>query len=144
MIKLEIPGLPPSANHAYFNLPGGGRGLAKEGKKYKRETLSHIVRSYPALLATVRMNEPYFLYIRLYFEDVQNKGWPNKAETRYKTLDASNRVKLLEDTVKDACGIDDAQHMMLMVEKRQGAPKTEIFLWNLQEEVPPIGELLRL
>lgn len=144
MIKFEIPSLPMSTNHAYFNNPRGGRTLTKEGRRYKLEVTSHIVRTYPAALATVRVNEPYFVYIRLYFEDIENKGWPKETQTRYKNHDVSNRVKLVEDAVKDACGIDDSQHMMVLEEKRQGAPKTEVFLWNLQEEVPPLGELLRL
>ena len=143
MLHIQIPSLPPSSNHAYFNLKGG-RSLTKEGKKYKTETTTHIARSYPFELAQIRQNEPYVLYIRLYFDKLENDDWPKKSKSRYKTVDASNRVKLLEDCVKDACGIDDAQHMIVIVEKRLGTPATEVFLWNMQEEVPPLGELLAL
>jgi len=144
MIHMRIPGLPPSANHAYFNRAGGGRSLTKEGQKYKNETVSYIARSYPLMIAKVRQNEPYVVYFRLHFDRLETKDWPKKTKNRYKTLDASNRIKLLEDCVKDACGIDDSQHMIVIVEKRQGPPLTEVFLWNTQEEVPPIGELLAL
>lgn len=144
MIHITLLGIPLSSNHAYFNHPRGGRALTKEGKKYKVETTTYIARAYPAALATIRKNEPYCVYFRLYIPDVENSGWPKKAENRYKTLDVSNRVKLLEDALKDACGIDDSQHFIVIVEKRPGQPKTEIFMWNLQEEVPPIGELVRL
>jgi Holliday junction resolvase RusA-like endonuclease len=145
MIKLEIPSIPPSVNHAYYTNPWGGRSLSNEGRKYKRETVARIVQSYPTALAKIRKNAPYFIYIRFYFETVENKGWPKKTETRYKSIDVTNRVKLLEDALKDACGIDDSQHMMVLEEKRQGVPeRTEVFLWNLQEEHPPIVDLLRL
>lgn len=144
MIRFDIPGLPPSANNAYANMRGGGRILTPEGRAYKTETRSFITRTYPFQVAQVRQNEPYVLYVRLHFDNIENDGWPKKAKSRYKTIDASNRVKLLEDCVKDACGVDDAQHMIVIVEKRLGAPFTNVFLWNMQEEVPPIGDLLAL
>lgn len=146
MLLFKLEGLPPSANHAYFNLPRGGRTLSTAGRRYKKETTTFIARTYPRELATMRMNEPYCVYFRLFFEQdgILNKTWPKEAKSRYKTVDVSNRVKLLEDALKDACGLDDSQNFIIIVEKREGNPATEIRLWNMQEEVPPIGELLRL
>lgn len=157
MISISIPGVPPSSNHAYTNIPGkviktkkgvmkvpGGRVLSEEGQKYKKETISYIVRRYPKEMKFFQPDTPYAVYIRLYFPEIQNKGWPKKAENRYKTLDASNRVKLLEDSLKDAGGIDDSQHMFVFVEKRQGQEKTEVFAWNLDKEATPFDDFMQL
>jgi Holliday junction resolvase RusA-like endonuclease len=141
---MDVATVPPSTNHAYFNNRFGGRSPTAEHKTYKRETIAHLARSYPRELATIHPNTPYLLYFRVYLEATENAGWPKKAKFRYKSHDASNCIKLLEDALKDVAGIDDSQHMVVVIEKRQGKPRTEIFMWNLQEEVPPIGGLLGL
>ena len=145
MIALAIPSLPPSSNHAYVNNGFGGRMLSKQGKAYKLETTSHLIRTYPSELRFFEKNVPYFVYARFYFNDIENKGYPAKTKNRYKHLDASNRTKLFEDALKDAAGIDDSQHMLVLVEKRQGDPeRTEVFAWRLDNERTPIDDLIGL
>ncbi len=140
MIRMHVPSIPLSANHAYFNNPRGGRTLKTEGKKYKAETTSFLAQNFPAELTKVKPDIPYFCYVRFYFEAIENKN----GKTRYKTIDTSNRLKLFEDCLKDACGIDDAQYLIWALEKRQGEAKTEVFMWDLEGEATPIDELLRL
>lgn len=144
MISLSVPSIPPSANHAYFNNRNGGRTLAPAGKKYIRETKTHLVQNFPYALNTIRPDRAYLVYFRIYFESITNKLWPKEAKTRYKTIDASNRIKLLEDALKEACGIDDAQHLMVVIEKKEGPPLTEIFIWNLEEEATPLDAIRSL
>lgn len=145
MISLSLPTIPPSSNHAYINIRGGGgRTLGPAGKKYIRETKVHLAQNFPQLLMHVRPNVAYAVYFRIYFPEIFNMGWPDSAKTRYKTVDASNRVKLLEDALKAACGIDDAQNLLVLVEKRQGPPLTEIFIWNLEMEATPLDALRNL
>ena len=144
MIYLELPWLPPSSNHAYMNTGFGGRTLSKEGQRFKRETTAHFVREYPHVLKGFQKDTPYGIYVRFWFDTIVNKGWPEKAKERYKRFDASNRLKLLEDALKDAAGIDDSQHLLVLVEKRQGKERTEVFAWNLDEEVTPFDAFIRL
>lgn len=141
MIRMNVPSTPPSSNNAYFNLRSGGRVLTTAGKKYKAETTSHLARAYLHELKQILPDVPYFCYVRFFFEAIENK---EGAKTRYKKLDTSNRIKLFEDCLKDVCGIDDAQFLIWMLEKRQGEEKTEVFMWNMEEEVLPIDGLIRL
>ena len=154
MLRIDLVGVPPSSNHAYVELPPivrgkkiipRGRRLTVEGARYKLETTTFIVRNYPTQLAQILPNEPLFLYVRFFFDAIYNKGYPKTAETRYKKIDVTNRVKLLEDCVKDACGIDDSQNELVLLEKRQGPDATVVFIWNLdREDAPELDELTRL
>ena len=138
MIKLSLDGLPPSSNHAYFNLPKGGRALTREGKKYINETKTHFVQAFPRQMTFFKPNRPYLVAIRFYFKEVENAGWfKGKADSRYKKLDVGNRLKLLEDCLKDAAGTDDSQHFRIVLDKQQGKERTEIWVWDLEEEETP-------
>jgi Holliday junction resolvase RusA-like endonuclease len=140
VIELHLPNIPISSNHAYVNVRGGGRALSTEGKKYKNETTSWLARTFPHELKQILPDVPYFCYVRFYFETIENKS----GKTRYKRLDTSNRLKLFEDCLQDVCGIDDAQYLIWMIEKRQGEERTELFMWNMEKEELPIADLLRL
>jgi len=138
MIHLSIDGIPPSANNAYFNLPSGGRTLSKAGKKYINETKIHLVQAFPKEMMFFKPNRPYLAIFRFYFEKVENAGWfKGTAESRYKKLDVGNRLKLLEDCLKDAAGIDDSQHIRVVLDKQQGKERTEIWVYDLEEEETP-------
>jgi Holliday junction resolvase RusA-like endonuclease len=145
MIHFCIPGLPPSANHAYFNLPHGGRSLTKEGEKYKNETKALLAQKYSKDLKYFVQNEPYLVFIRFKFSSLQNATWGKKngANTRYKRTDVSNRVKLLEDVLKDVTAVDDSHTMTLVTQKVEGSPEcTDVFIWNSNQEESPFDELL--
>jgi hypothetical protein len=149
MLCFRINGVPPTVNHAYFNLPRGGRTLSKEGKKYKVETAAYLVRTYPAELQQLKKNVAYGVAIKLYFEKILNDTWPEKAESRYKRIDASNRIKLLEDAFITAAGTDDSQHLLVAVTKAQvewGGENTILCIWDIEKEglLPnDLGEYLR-
>jgi hypothetical protein len=147
VIHLVIQGLPPSANNAYFNLRGGGRTLATAGKKFKNETKAYLTRKYVQEMRKFVPNEPYLVYVRFYFKTLQNGTWGKAkgAESRYKKTDASNRIKLLEDVLKDVTGVDDSNTMALVLEKRLlvgPEEKTEVFIWNLDREESPFDAVL--
>lgn len=138
MIHFVLDGLPPSANNAYFNLPKGGRVLSKAGRKYIAETKDLLARKYMKELTFFKKDVPYLVFFRFYLAAVQNSGWATgKAESRYKRIDVTNRVKLLEDCLKEVAGIDDSQHMRVVLDKQQGAERTEVWVWNLEEEETP-------
>jgi hypothetical protein len=134
MIMMELPWLPPSANHAYFNLPRGGRALTAKGKKFKAESAAYLVRNYHMSLIMFEKNKPYGVAIGLFSPDLENATWPEKAATRYKRFDAGNRLKLIEDVLADVSGIDDSQHLTVLVGKFKGPEKTVILSWSMMEE----------
>lgn len=135
MIRMEVPWLPPSANTAYFNLPQGGRTLTKKGKKFKKETGVHLIRNYSEQLMMFEKNKPYCIAMRFFFPNLQNKTWPEKASTRYKKIDTSNRVKLLEDVLADVADTDDSHYMTLLLGKSQGPEKVIIWAWGPEDSV---------
>lgn len=158
MITLYHPGLPPSANNAYVNLPHGGRRLSKEGEKYKNETISYFSRTYRRELMTIKPNTPYLMVMTFYFDRIENEGWATgAAKTRYKKFDATNRPKLLEDVLKDAAGIDDSQNLDVYLRKRavkdcpvhhgsaivQLQEHVDIMIWDLEKEANPFDGVLR-
>lgn len=161
MITLYHPGLPPSLNNAYINLPRGGRRLSKAGEKYKHETIAYLARNYRLELMTFKKNTPYLMVMSFYFEHIENAGWATGvAKSRYKIFDATNRPKLLEDVLKDAAGIDDSQNLDVYLRKRAVAQcqiqargstpahvclgeHVDIMVWDLEKEANPFDAALR-
>lgn len=135
MISISMTGLPPSANHAYFNLPRGGRVLSKEGKGYKTSVSSFVTQHHQKDIRDVKKNWPYGLAIKLTFKDLYNETWPGKAANRYKKVDVSNRIKLLEDALVDSLGIDDSQMIAVLVMKEVGQVEmTHVVVWDYETE----------
>lgn len=139
MIHIHVPSVPISMNAAYTNQRGGkGRVLTKKGKKYKLETTTYLTRSYPAELQFFRPDVPYALFVHFVFADettLLNKGYPEKAKTRYKKLDVGNRLKLFEDALADATGCDDSQHWIVALSKTVGeSDATHLWAWNMEDE----------
>ncbi len=145
MIHLSFPGLPPSVNNLYqdtFFRAGGKlmsrRSLTDEGKRFKKETLAYIVKKYQPGLRFFKKNVPYVFYYRFVVQEIENKTWPKSAENRYKKFDASNLVKVLEDVIVEASGIDDSNYLTVVSEKRKGPKEeTHIWIWNIEEEGCP-------
>lgn len=143
MIHIAIPGVPLSSNHAYFHVTSGKgkkkitkRVLTEAGRKYKTETTSYIVKHYPQELTMFKPNTPYGYIIQIFFPNMLNKGWPETAKTRYKKFDVTNRVKLLEDAIVKAIGIDDCNFLSTRSDKAEGPEYTHIWMWNMEEECP--------
>jgi hypothetical protein len=72
----------------------------------------------------------YEMHLKLYFERLENPGWfeafkkgarkgERKATTRYKRIDADNRVKFLQDSMASVLGIDDCQIFRAIPEKHE-------------------------
>ena len=143
MICLRVPGIPPSSNQAYFNNRYGGRTLSDKGRAYKNETLSYLAMTYPKQLKLLVPDVPYLLYACFYLEAIENK---KKDKTRYKRMDTSNRLKLFEDCLKDAGGIDDSQFLWVVMGKRlaTNGEETVATLWNLEKERINIDDVTSL
>lgn len=145
MIRLELPWLPPSSNHAYMNNGFGGRTLSKDGRAFLVTTKAHLAQKYPREMMLFKPNKPYLIAIRFAFKQLENSGFAKgKAESRYKRFDGGNRTKLLEDALKDAGGIDDSQTMVSLWQKAQSDREhTVIWAWSLEEESTPLDDFLK-
>ena len=147
MIHMRIPSVPITTNRAYITVHNK-RILSKEGQKYKTETKTFIARNYPSQLAISSNEHQYAVLIRVTFKKdaLFCKGFETgKAESRYKKLDATNRIKLLEDALSEATGIDDQQNFVFTAVKdwSENNEFTDVWVWQRQVESNPIDEFLR-
>lgn len=153
MLHITLDGLPPTTNHAYVTVKkrvgkkiASIRTLSSAGRKYKKEVLAYLAKTYVRELAQVKSNEPYGVFFMFHLGTLENKTWPDKAATRYRRTDADNRVKLLADTLVDAMGLDDSHLLFNLCGKTQavGEEYTEAFIWNLDREASPFDNFMDL
>lgn len=140
--------LPPTSNNIYFNQPGGGRSLTTEARSWKRRAIGEVVRQGKiGLQEAFDYERKYWLELHFFFEAVINKGWnefykrgpkkgQRKAQSKWKKMDLSNRVKLVEDAVKGATGVDDSctfAHFLLK-DCDPDNPRVEVALFTIKED----------
>ena len=160
MIYFQSPFFPPSYNNSYFTIivtskGGNGRGhkvpkqvLTDEGRKFKREFKTWLAKNHHDVLRFFDSSPSgeYEVLTKLYFKKVYNAGWPIKAATRHTKVDVTNRVKILEDAIVEACGHDDSQHFSFSVTKAAAPsdvePFFELWAWNTGIEHGPISAFL--
>lgn len=127
-----VPFLPPSSNKIYEPAwvtgkpkPKGVR-LTTAAGRFKIKAMQHIQQKGRTALIHLREDVPYELHLAVFFDKVENKTWvddPNgktakgKDRRRFKKIDVSNRVKLIEDTTADAVGLDDCHNFRIVLEK---------------------------
>lgn len=145
MIYLCLPGIPPSANNAYLTV-NHMRVLTKGGRKYKNELKSYVARHYPEELKIFVKDEPYVILVEFVFkgrDSLMSKTWPDKAADKYKKVDVTNRVKLFEDVLAEATGIDDRHNFTVCATKRwdRDHEMTNVWVWRGYED--PLHELLQ-
>lgn len=109
---IEYPAIPPSSNNCYSTNRFGQRFLKKEGKAFKERVTHHVVSTYGHEIARLG-KEPMLHVSFLYYlpkEDLVNSTYGQKggAKNKYKGSDVSNRVKLFEDAVFEALGLNDS------------------------------------
>jgi len=142
LMTIELPGVPPSQNHAYANHPHGGRRLTEVARTFKAEVVNHVARVHVLELNRIKPNVPYELCVTFFFlkDDLFNKGYPKKTKNRYKRVDTLNRGKLLEDALADAFGLDDSHNFVLRLEKRPcTSRRTEIEVYRKEDEWTQLG-----
>lgn len=152
MIRIVLDNLPPSSNNAYINLPAktkkggkgvqrGGRVLSDEGKKYKKMVIDHLVKHHAPQLKVLRKNATIGCLIAYGFPEMYSKGFPDKAENRFRKNDLANRPKLLQDAIVEATSMDDSQICFDYKYKFPSEkPQTVVYIWNEDDE--PIGARL--
>jgi len=124
--KLEIvyPEMPPTSNKIYFR----GTILTTKAREYAERFAEHM-RQHLHLINEMEPSCIYALHLRFFFFELVNRSWNNpdfppskQAKDRYKKIDLTNRIKLLEDCVRDALAIDDSHTFASSQEKHQCGP----------------------
>lgn len=120
-LRVWIPFLPPSSNKIYEPVyvrgkPRGKR-LSSAGRRFKIRAMKTLQEDGRAALINLPEDVPYELTLAIFLERVENKGWSVGKTDRYKKVDITNRVKLVEDTVSEAVGVDDKHNFRIVVEK---------------------------
>lgn len=139
MIHIVYPELPPSSNKIYFR----GTILTKRAREYGERFAHFMVKHHGHQLSDLDPESAYAVHLRFFFETLVNDGWvqrdkkgQRKASSRFKKIDVSNRIKLVEDCVRDALAIDDSHTFAMSQEKHHNPenPHIEIYV----QEVDPL------
>lgn len=111
-----IPYLPPSANNIrVINWRQKRQFLTEEAQAFERRFLKDFIPNNTAFIAQLDKDAVYEVYYVFYFprDEVLTKtfgaGKKDSAKSRYKKMDAENRLKFLSDCLSKAVGIDDSQ-----------------------------------
>lgn len=138
-LHIVYPEIPPTSNKLYFR----GTRLMPEAREYKRRFSAFMAQNYLPQISELRPDAIYALHLRFFLPELVYASYNNpqvpkskRAKTRYKRIDLSNRVKLLEDCIRDALAIDDCQTFAASQEKHQdpSRPRVEIFLQAVRPE----------
>ncbi len=124
ILHVVVPFLPPTSNHCYFTNRFGGRTKTKEADAFQKRLVQEVTGPHLASLAqlnTTYKDSVFRVHYKLYFpfEEIFNRSWGKKsgAESRYKKMDAENRLKLLTDSFAKAIGIDDSRFWRTVIDK---------------------------
>jgi Holliday junction resolvase RusA-like endonuclease len=138
LLKIVYPVLPPSSNKIYFR----GTILRQEARNYAENFAKYAAQNHLHEISLLNPQGVYALHLKFFFDSLVNETWNNhtlapsrRAKSRYKRIDLTNRIKLLEDCVRDAIDIDDSQTFAASQEKHQDPnnPRVEIEI----EEISP-------
>lgn len=126
---------PPSANRLYIRTRRVGTILSKEARKFKADALIQLTKEW-LFSAKPGRDEAYRLTLQFYFPKIETSGWPKKAKSRFVKRDVSNLIKVLEDVIAQATGVDDSNTLEVCVFKRvdKANPRIEITFENIPEE----------
>lgn len=126
-LLIEIPGLPPSVNHTYgFSSKGGWK--KPEVKRWEHE--AQWLASQTALKAygSFKLEEFRGLPIKLEMSFIR-PSWRSKRKPKhYVRPDVSNFIKVTEDSVCKALGLEDSAVVEVTALKieRSGPVRTEV------------------
>lgn len=133
VLKIVYGEIPPTSNKLYFR----GTILTKVAREYAERFAMVVAREHLPAINQLNPEALYAMHLHFYFETVVNDSFRNpkvpaskRAKSRYKKFDLTNRIKLLEDCVRDALAIDDSQTFVASQEKYMDPknPRVEIFI----------------
>lgn len=122
LLYVNYPVVPPTSNRLYFR----GTRLTEVSRKYAEDFAKFMMQNHGSEILEMDRDSVYALHLKFFLHRLENARWndpkcpPSKRpKTRYKRLDLSNRIKLLEDCIRDALDIDDCQTFAGSQEKHQ-------------------------
>jgi Holliday junction resolvase RusA-like endonuclease len=134
--------LPPSVNRLYEYIrftdrKGNIRTKRKKSKgadKYVTYASKELAKQW-GFQPKPPEHVPYELVLVFYLPKLENATWP-KSANRFGKRDVTNLIKLLEDIISTACGVDDSCTFDLHVFKRlsTNSPRVEIVLRGIDNE----------
>jgi Holliday junction resolvase RusA-like endonuclease len=139
MIHVWIPFLPPSSNNIYIKRPAGGRMLSQKARTFKVRAMQTLQKEARVAFLNLKDNVPYELKLSVFFETVENKGYPGAAKTKYKRIDIGNRLKLIEDTVAEALDLDDCHNFRITLEKHCDPKNPGLYIDVKEVPVDEVG-----
>ena len=146
ILKIVYGVLPPSSNKIYFR----GTILKKEAREYAERFAMVVSREHLPEISEMDPDALYAVHLRFFFETVVNLSYNNpkvplskRAKTRYKKFDLTNRIKLLEDCIRDALAIDDSQTFVASQEKHMDPinPRVEIYIHEVEPSMFGVPEM---
>ena len=140
------PELPPSTNKLYYNLRGG-RGKTQQAQAYQARFMQGLVEHMTNTWAAP-MDTNGFYEVRLLFtmRNCENKTYPKKTAKRFKRMDVSNLMKLVEDGIAKATGVDDTNNFIVSAYKvplKAGIREGVVVLIREISDISPTGLLAK-
>ena len=137
-MKMVYPVLPPTSNKIYYR----GTILTGVSREYAESFAAWAAKNHLHEINELNPDGLFALHLRFFFntlvnETYQNENFPpsKRAKERYKRIDLTNRIKLLEDCVRDAIDVDDSRTFAASQEKHQDPDKERVEIEI--EEVSP-------
>lgn len=122
--EISIPGLPPSTNKAFVNLPRGGRCLSHEASVWKQGVkLATLASRVPKIEGLVKVSLTFY-----------SLKWFTKGKT-VRRIDVANLEKLFVDSVFEQLGMEDSNIFHLTLRKLFGPELSVIRVTAL--DTPP-------
>lgn len=137
-MEMTYPVIPPTSNKIYFR----GTILTGIAREYAENFAAFAAKNHLHEINQLNPDGIFALHLKFYFETLINESYQNpkvppskRAKDRYKKIDLTNRIKLLEDCVRDALDIDDSRTFAASQEKHHDPtnPRVHIYI----EEVSP-------
>lgn len=138
-LKMVFNELPPTSNKIYIR----GTILTKEARVYA-EKFAAFAKQFLPEISEMNTKGIFGLHLKFFFDNLINETWDDvtkppsrRAKSRYKRIDLTNRIKLLEDCVRDALDIDDSQTFAASQEKHldKKNPRVEIEIEELNPKL---------
>lgn len=143
----EIASSPPSMNSMYRPNKWGRLVLSAEGKRYKRRVQNTLHEQWTLTASGFFDKEKAYelgIVVVMESDKIYNKGWPTKAKARFKRVDVSNLVKIVEDAVSEFAQLDDSHNFRVVVQKTPALEDEEpcVIVWLRPMDPERVPEFL--
>ena len=137
---ISFPVVPPTSNRLYFH----GTKLTQVARDYAEAFAKYAAQNHLHQISQMNPDGIFAVHLRFYFESLENETWNDlsikpsrRAKTRFKKIDLTNRIKLLEDCIRDALDIDDSHTFAGSQEKHQDPknPRVDVYVNEVSPEL---------